>query len=170
MLNWLCAGRFGLGWAHDAITVAYHMLMHFHAYVLYNRYILYIFELFWDFSECFFLPPYSLVYVSVSWHLSVNLLYPRTLFISRHLLLLLRMPKRTSWRTFLDEAFILNAESLCQTSPTLTYPLSFTIWVGSHCVTSRSHVHPCWSKSFTPTCMDSIIQYLSLLLVFEVHA
>ena len=29
----LCAVRFGLGWAHDAFYVAYHMLMHFHAYV-----------------------------------------------------------------------------------------------------------------------------------------
>jgi len=29
----LCAVRFGMGWAHDAFYVAYHMLMHFHAYV-----------------------------------------------------------------------------------------------------------------------------------------
>ena len=25
----MCAGRIGLGWAHDVFTVAYHMLMHF---------------------------------------------------------------------------------------------------------------------------------------------
>ena len=29
----LCAGRFGLGWAYDAIIFACHMFMHFHAYV-----------------------------------------------------------------------------------------------------------------------------------------
>ena len=70
---------------------------------------------------------------------------------------------------FLDEAFIRNAKSFCQTSPTLTYPLSFTIGIGSHCVTSRSLVHPCLFRSSTPTCMDLIIQYLSLLLAFEVR-
>ena len=47
-------------------------------------------------------------------------------------------------------------------------PMSFTVGVGSHCVTSQSYVHPCWSKSFTPTCMDLIFQYLILSLAFEV--
>ena len=36
----MCAGRFGLGWAYDAFTIAYHMLMHFHAYVPLILYIL----------------------------------------------------------------------------------------------------------------------------------
>ena len=27
--NWLCTSRIGLGWAHDAISFAYHMFMHF---------------------------------------------------------------------------------------------------------------------------------------------
>ena len=100
------------------------------------------------------------------WHLNASLLRPRTLFVLGHpfhLILLLhlfdsvmRMPERPSWRTFLDEAFILNAKSSWRTSPTLTYLMSFTVGVGSHCVTSWSHVHPCWSRSFTPTCMDLI--------------
>ena len=64
----------------------------------------------------------------------------------------------------------LNVESFWRTSPTLTYPMSFTVRVESHCVMSRSHVHPCWSKSFIPTCMDLIFQYLILSLAFEVHA
>ena len=70
----------------------------------------------------------------------------------------------------LDEAFIQNTKSFYQTSPTLTYPLSFTVGVGSHCVTSRSLVHLCLSRNSTPTCMDLIIQYLSLLLAFELCA
>ena len=48
--NWLCAGRIGLGWAHDAISFAYHMFMHPHAYVLlFSLYLLYLncLELFW---------------------------------------------------------------------------------------------------------------------------
>ena len=71
---------------------------------------------------------------------------------------------------FLDEAFILNTESFWWTSLTLIYPMSFTVGVGSHRVTSRSHVHSCWSRSFTPTCMDLIFQYLSFILAFKVRA
>ena len=129
------------------------MLMHFHAYVLYILYILIYLKYFVTFLIVSFSPPHSLVYVNASWHLSVNLLRPGTLFVSRHpfrLILLLLLfgsmmskPDRTSQRTFLDEVFIWNAKSFCQTSLTLTYPLSFTVGVGIHCVTSRSFVHPC---------------------------
>ena len=116
----------------------------------------------------------------VLWHLNVSLLRPRTLFIPRHPLLLtlfphtfgslMRRPNRTSLRNSLDKAFIQNAKSFCRISPTLSYPLSSTIGVGSHCVTSQSLVHPFLFRSFTLTCMDLIIQYLSLLLTFEVRA
>ena len=30
----MCVDSFGLGWAHDALYVAYHMFMNFHAYIL----------------------------------------------------------------------------------------------------------------------------------------
>jgi len=58
-----------------------------------------------------------------------------------------------------------NAESFWRTSLTLTYSMSFTVGVGSHCVTFWSHILPCWSRSFTPTCMNSILQYLSFIRV-----
>ena len=167
----MCVYRFGLGWAHDAIIFARHMLMHFHAYVLYIQYIFIYLNCFWDFSEFFFLPPHSLVYISALWHQNVSLLCPETLFVLGYLHLLIphpllfgsviRMPKRTFRRTFLDKAFIRNAESFCHTSPTLTYILSFIIGVRSHYVTSWSPVHSCWSRIFTPTCMNLILQYLS---------
>ena len=64
-------------------------------------------------------------------------------------------------RTSLHEAFIRNAKSFCWTLPTLTFHLSFTVRDGSHCVTSRSHVLSCLSRSFTPTCTGLIVQYLS---------
>ena len=52
----------------------------------------------------------------------------------------------------------------------LTFPLSSTIGVGSQFVASRSLV-PLWSyKSFTLTCTDLIIRFLSLTLAFEVCA
>ena len=93
----------------------------------------------------------SLSYVSLLlWHLNANLLRPKILYIlghlfplTSHLLLFdskIRTPERTSRRTFVDEAFIQNATLFCQTFLTLTYPLSFTIGVGSHFVTSRSLV------------------------------
>ena len=135
----------------------------------------------WDFFYCFFLPLSLLFYVSLLlWHPNTNLLCPRTLFVPGHPLLpiilphtsdsVMRRPNRTSLRTFPDKAFILNAKSSCQTSLTLTFPLSFIVRNGSHYVTSRSHVHLCWSRSFTLTCMDLIFRYLSSLLVFEGRA
>ena len=74
------------------------------------------------------------------------------------------MPLRHFRRTSLDEAFIRNAKSFCWTLPTLTFPLSFTVGDGSHCVLL------CLSRSFTPTCTRLIVQYLSSSLAFEVRA
>ena len=62
LLNWLCASRIELGWAHAVFTITYRMLMHFHAYILYILYIL-IYWLYWCFSVCLFLS-LSLVYIS----------------------------------------------------------------------------------------------------------
>ena len=43
MLNCLCASRIGLGWAHDAISFVYHMLMHSpHICSLFSIYLLYL--------------------------------------------------------------------------------------------------------------------------------
>ena len=138
-----------------------------HTYFTFSMYF-YI-DCVWCVSTCFSLPlSLSLLFtLVVSWHLNVSLLHPRTLFVSRHPLLLtllpllfsfvMKKPDKTFRRTFLDETFIRNAKSFCRTSLTLTYPLSFTVGVGSHCMTSRSLVHPYRFRSSTPTCMDLII-------------
>ena len=43
MLNYLCAGRIGLDWAHDAISFAYHMFMHSPCiHTLFSIYLLYL--------------------------------------------------------------------------------------------------------------------------------
>ena len=130
--NWLCAGRFGLGWANDAFYIAYHLFMHSHAYVLSFQYILwYILNYFGTFLILFSLSLPLFVYVSLLlWHLKVNLLRLKTLFILGHPLLLtlllslsgsmIRRPNWTSLRTFLNKAFILNAKSSCRTSLTPT--------------------------------------------------
>ena len=51
-------------------------------------------------------------------------------------------PGRTLRRTFLDKAFIRNAKSFYQIFSILTFPLSSSVAVGSHCVASRSLVPP----------------------------
>ena len=113
-------------------------------------------------------------------NLSIDPLQPGTLFIPEllrplilHYLIfgsVMKMPIRHSRRTFLDEAFIRNAKSYCQTLPTPTFLLSFTVGDGSHYVTSQSPVLLCLSKSFTPTCMGLIVQYLFSSLTFKVRA
>lgn len=151
MWNWLCAGSIGLGWAHDAISLACHIFMHSREYILYIQYILIHLNylgLFWLFLS----PSLSSVYVSLLVrHPNANLLRLRTLSVPGHPLLpillpdmsgsMIRRPNRTSLRTFLDEAFILNAKSSCRISLTLTFLLSFIIGNRSHYVTFRSHVH-----------------------------
>ena len=146
----------------------------------------FLFYTFWLFFCCLGLfwlsrsPSLSSVCVSLLLlHPNTNLLHPGTLFVPGHPLFLIlhlflsgsimRRPNRTSLRTSLDEVFVQIANSFCWTSSTLTYPLSFTVGDGSHCVTSRSLVHPCLSSSSTPTCMDLIIRDLFLLLAFKVH-
>ena len=147
----------GLDWAKPMMFLLLHITCSYifmHMYFTFSIF-LYI-ELYWDFFDCLFPPPplsLSLVYISCIMAPKRSLFYPRILFILGHPLLLtllpplfgsvMKRPKQTSLRTFLDEAFIQNAKSFCQTSQILTYPLSFTVGVGSHCVASRSFVHLC---------------------------
>ena len=150
-----------------------------HAYILYFQYTCYI----WNVLGLFWLSlslPLFYVYVSHVYGTKMQIhSIPEPFFVLWHhlpliLLLLIsgsvmRMSERTSQRTFLDKVFIQNVESFWRTSTTLTFLMSFTIWIGSHCVTSRSHVHPCWSRSFTPTCMDLFRTSLSYLCSRYAH-
>ena len=126
MLN--CCVLVGLDWAEPMIffKFACHMFMHFHTYILtFNS--LYSFILFCQcFSDCLSLP-LSLSYIKFAlWHPNTNPLHPRTLFVLGHQLLLLTLLlltygsvmiklERTFQRTFLDEAFIRNANVTPQT-------------------------------------------------------
>ena len=137
-----------------------------HMYSIFN--ILAIFEMCWDFSDCLFL--------------SLSFLF--TLVVSM-------APKRKSapsWNPLCSGASSSSNPTpshirFCDKDAQMDFsnhfsrrgghselfPMSFTIGVRSHCVTSQSLVLPCWSGSFTPTCMDSILQYLSFILAFEVR-
>ena len=172
----------GLDWAKPMMLFILHVTcscIPMHTFFLFNI-SWYTWIFFWDFYDCLSLPLSSVCVNLCLWYPNASLLHYGILFVMGHslrLILLLhpfdsmmRMLERPSMRTFLDKAFILNAKSSWRTSPTLAYPLSFIVGVGSHCVTSRSHVHLCWFRSFTSTCMDLIIQYLISLLAFEVRA
>ena len=178
----MCVGRFGLGWAHDAFIFTCHMFMHFHAYVPSSFYIFYIVSC-WFFSDCLSLSLSLFLTLVALWYLNVNLFRLGTFFILGHLFLLLhltpfsftysfmmRRPNQTSQRTFHDVAFIRNAKSFYQISLTLTYPLSSTIGVKSHFVTSQSHALPWSYMSSTPICTDLIILYPSLSPAFGLYA
>ena len=165
----------GLDWADPMMYLNLHVtcsciFMHTYLQVLIFLYIL-LLVLFW----------FPLSRLVASWHLNKNPLRPRTLFMLGHHILLLTLlflmfgsvmikPEKTFWRTFLDNAFIRNAKSSYWIFLILTFPLSSTVEVGIHCITSLSLVPPWSYKSFTPLCTDLIIQYLILLLAFEVRA
>ena len=77
----MCAGRFGLGWAHDVFTVAYHMLRHTYLY-----FFIFLYWFVWCFSAC---PLLSLFLLLVAlWHLNKNPLLLGTLFVPGQLLFL----------------------------------------------------------------------------------
>ena len=171
----MCAGRFGLGWAHDIFTFACHMFMHFFMHT-YLQFSISWYWSCWCFSTCFF---FSLFLSLVAlWHLIGNLFRLRTFFVPRHLFLLpllillyitsgsmMIKPVRTFRRTSHDTTFIWNAKSFYRTFLILTFPLSSTVGVESHCVASQSPVLPWSYRSFTLTCMDSNILYLTLSLM-----
>ena len=141
-------------------------MSHVHVFPMHTYSLFHIFDDAWDFFDC------------------SSLLLPLNLFT----LVVFIAPKRKSTPTrnplrsgassstdpspstvrFRDDAafkaFIQNAKSFCRTLPTLTFPLSFTVGNGSHCLLS------CLSKSSTPTCTGLIVPYLSFSLVFEVRA
>ena len=142
----MCAGRFGLGWAYDCFLVC---MSYIHAFsCIHNLISLYSYILmclvFFSLCVCLSLSP-SFFRLVASWHLNENLFHPKILFVLGHpllplipLILLFGSVMRRLIRTSLDEAFIWNGKSSYQIFPILTYPLSSTIGVGSHCVASQS--------------------------------
>lgn len=178
MLN--CYVLVGLDWVEPILFLSLILITCssiFHAYVPSFIFILILICVVAFLYVSFFLSFNRLVAL---WHLNENPFRPKTLFVLGHLLLLTQLlltygsmmikPVKTFWRTSHDEAFILNAKLFYWTFPILTFPLSSTVGVRSHCVASWSLVPPWSYRSFTPTCTDSVLQYLILSLVFEVCA
>ena len=178
----ICCVLLGLDWVEPMIFFLVCM-SHVHAFSCIRTFIpLYSYILMYLVLFCVSLfLPLSFFRLVASRHLNENPLHPRTLFVLRHLLLLLTLhllmygsmmikPERTFRRTFVDEAFIQNTKSSYRIFLILTYPLSFTIGVRSHYVTSWSLVPPWTYRSFTVICRELILLYLISSLAFEVLA
>ena len=175
----MCAGRIGLGWAHDVFTFTCHMIMHFSCI----RTIFFFTLLILICVGTFLFVPLSLslslsLLVSSSTapkHKSApswNLIHSEaSTFDSTpsHIQFHDEKPVRTSRRTFHDVAFIRNAKLSYQTFLILISPLLSIVGDESHFVVSQSLV-PLWSyRSFTLTGTDLIILYLISSLAFEVR-
>ena len=178
----ICAGRIRLGWAHDVVTFVCHMFMHFSCIRTNFVSILLILNCVWCFFACLSLSLFLFLSVSCFMAPKRKFILSRTLFVPRHLLLLpllillhpmsdsmMIKPVRTFWRTFHDAAFIWYAKSFYRIVLILTFPLLSTVGVRSHYVASWSLVPPWSYRSFTPTYIDLILQYLILSLTFEVR-
>ena len=167
----------GLDWAKPMMNFSLHVTCSciVHAYVPFH-------SLFWYFLwlvlyVCFSLslPLSRTVY---AWHLSANPLHLETLYIMRHLFLILllflssfviRRPVRTSQRTSLDVEFIRNAAWFYRSFPILLYPLSFTIGDGNLYMRFPWDIPPWSYRISTPICTVSIPLYLGLLHRFKVY-
>ena len=133
------------------------------------------------FSGCDVVFSLSLYRINYAWHPKrVNPLQARIHFKVPVLLLLIpfplltfssmmRMPKRTSWRTFRNMAFIWGIMLFCQTSPTILSPLSFGLGVRNLYFRVPWGVPSCSYKSFTPIYTVSIPLYLGFPRHFKVH-
>ena len=143
----------GLDWAESMMSLLLHVTcscIHTFIFVYYDIDLFGTF-LFIPLSLSLFLSFFLFLLLIALWHLSENLLCPGTLFIPRHFLLILlhlmsssMMIKliRTFRRTFHDATFIRNARSFYRIFLILTFPLSSTVGIVSHCVASRSLALP----------------------------
>ena len=159
----------GLDWAktYDAICFCMSHVHAFlmHTYSLFN--ILVIFELFGTFLIVFLSLPLFLFTLVVSMtpkHKSTpawNLLHSGASSSFDFASLSLQFRDDDAHKAFSENFSRRDVHSehqvIWRTSPTLTFPLSFTVGNGSHCVMSRSLVLSCSFKSFTPTCTRLIV-------------
>ena len=163
----LCADRFGLGWAHDAICFACHMFIHFPCIRTFFS-IFDIIDVAWDFSDCSFL------------------FLPLFLFT----LVVSMTPKRKStpaWNPFRsgassssdpspsnvrfhdDDVFTEFSENFSRWGIHLEWQVILSNFAGTNlpfvihsrgweslCDVSVTCLS-CWSRSFTPTCMGLIV-------------
>ena len=148
-----CCVLVGLDWVEPMMLLMLHITCSCIFMHMYLHFFIFLYWTVWCFSICLLLSLFLLLVAL--WHLNKNLLCPRTLFIPRHFLLLpplilLHLMSgsvmiklvRTSWKTSHNKAFIRNAKSFYRIFSILTFPLSSTVEIGSHCVASWSLVPP----------------------------
>ena len=170
----LCAGRFGLGWAHDDIFVACHMIMHYSCIHTFHflPFGIICWLVFFRFSLSLSLSLSDSLRIAPKCKttLSRNLLRSRVSSSNSTPLsvkFVMIKPVKTFQRTSPNMAFIRNTTLSYQTFPILLFQLSYIGEVGNLFV-RYPWVVPPWSyRSFTPICTVLIILYLVSSLLFE---
>ena len=132
LLCWKDCVLVGLDWAEPMMFLLLHITCSFIFMRTYFKFSVFLYiDCIGTFLIISLFLPLSFFRLVASWHLNENLFHPGTLFVPGHPPLLILLPHifgsmmikpdRNFRRTFLDEVFIQNAKSFCQTSPTLTY-------------------------------------------------
>ena len=176
---WLRASRFGLGWAHDAITFACHMFMHFPCIHTSFQYIWYIWKCL-DFSDCLSFS-LSLLFTLVVFMahmrkstLARNPLHSNASSSSNPTLSHIQFCDDDAFKAFSEnfsrrgihsERKVILSDFVDTGLPSVIHNRGWE----SLC-NARSPVLSCWSRSSTPTCTGLIGQYLFSSLAFEVRA
>ena len=149
-------------------------MSHVHAFFMHTSFLSFLFLCFWLWL-CSLSFSLSLSRIDYAWHPKhVSPLQLRILLVPGLLLLILsplftfvsvmRKPKRTSWRTFKNVAFIWSTMLFCQIFLTFLSPPSFRLGVGNLYMRDPWGIPSCLYMSFTPIYTVSISQYFGLPL------
>ena len=159
----LCADRFGLGWAHDAFCFACHMFMHFPCIRTFFSIYLILLMLLGTFLIVFSFSPFFFLFTLVMSMAPKRKSTPARNPLRSDASLSSDLSPYNVWfrdddafKAFSKDFSRQGIHSECQVIlsdfANTDLPSVIHIGNGSHCLTSRSHVLSCWSKSFTPTC------------------
>ena len=145
-------------------------MSHVHAFPLYTYslfHILAIFELLWDFFDCLFLSLFFL------FTLVVSIAPKRKSAPSQNPLRYKTSSLSSSFDPTPSHIWFCDEDARKEFSENFSrWGVHSERWVilADFADTDISDVIHSWFRSFTPTCMDLIIQYFSFLLAFEVRA
>ena len=180
----LCAGRFGLGWAYDAIIFACHMFMHFHAYVpsifyisiylVVGTFLIVFLSFFLSFSpsyiSCVMAPKHKSTPSRNSLRSRVSSFFSPSNPTPSHSWFRDEKAKSDFFKNFSQRGIHSKLQVVLSDFSDIDLPLSSTVGVRSHYMVSWSRALPWSYMSSTPVCTYLITLYLSFLLAFEVCA
>ena len=180
----LCAGRFGLGWAYDAIIFACHMFMHFHAYaplifyisiyLVVGTFLIVFLSFFLSFSpsyiSCVMAPKHKSTPSRNSLRSRVSSFFSPSNPTPSHIWFRDEKAKSDFFKNFSQRGIHSKLQVVLSDFSDINLPLSSTVGVRSHYMVSWLRALPWSYMSSTLILMVLIILYLSLSLTFGVYA